>query len=234
MYRYSGAANKNIGEAFLLVWNIPDDCYVLDHETNKIVWTNERYLSILSDFSLLSFIKAIVKINKDPKVLEYRKDNRLVSHLGNDYKVTMGFGLHIGWAIEGAIGSEYKIDASYLSPNVNMASRLEAACKQFGVHILISEELYDLLTEEMKGYCRNIDRVTVKGSNRPIRLYTVDVNIENISAPANKMEKYRNPDDRPDVETKREYNMEYLRNEEMMEKYNADVFFKDIVGFYQK
>jgi len=30
----------------------------------------------------------------------------------------MGFGLHFGWAIEGSIGSEYKIDASYLSPNV--------------------------------------------------------------------------------------------------------------------
>lgn len=50
----------------------------------------------------------------------------------------MGFGLHIGWAIEGAIGSDYKIDASYLSPNVNMASRLEAATKQFGVNLLLS------------------------------------------------------------------------------------------------
>ena len=46
-----------------------------------------------------------------------------------DFKVKMGFGLNMGWAIEGAIGSAYKIDASYLSPNVNMASRLEAACK---------------------------------------------------------------------------------------------------------
>ncbi len=52
----------------------------------------------------------------------------------------MGFGLHIGWAIEGAIGSEFKIDASYLSPNVNLASRLEAACKQYGVPILVSGE----------------------------------------------------------------------------------------------
>jgi class 3 adenylate cyclase len=50
----------------------------------------------------------------------------------------MGFGLHVGWAIEGAIGSFYKIDASYLSPNVNMASRLEAATKQYGVQLLIS------------------------------------------------------------------------------------------------
>ena len=32
------------------------------------------------------------------------------------YEVEMGFGLHIGWAIEGAIGSKFKIDASYLSP----------------------------------------------------------------------------------------------------------------------
>lgn len=56
----------------------------------------------------------------------------------------MGFGLHVGWAIEGAIGSEYKIDASYLSPNVNMASRLEAATKQYGVPILISGALYKI------------------------------------------------------------------------------------------
>jgi len=89
----------------------------------------------------------------------------------------MGFGLHIGWAIEGAIGSDYKIDASYLSPNVNMASRLEAATKQFGVNFLISENLYDVLTPGLKLFCRNIDRVTVKGSNKPIRLYTIDMNL---------------------------------------------------------
>ena len=58
----------------------------------------------------------------------------------------MGFGLHVGWAIEGAIGSFYKIDASYLSPNVNMASRLEAATKQFGATILVSGQLYDIMT----------------------------------------------------------------------------------------
>jgi hypothetical protein len=30
----------------------------------------------------------------------------------------MSFGLHLGWAIEGVIGSLYKIDGSYLSPNI--------------------------------------------------------------------------------------------------------------------
>lgn len=58
----------------------------------------------------------------------------------------MNFGLHIGWAIEGAIGSNHKIDASYLSPNVNLASRLEAASKQYGIPMLISGQIYSKLS----------------------------------------------------------------------------------------
>lgn len=74
----------------------------------------------------------------------------------------MGFGLHVGWAIEGAIGSEYKIDASYLSPNVNMASRLEAATKQFGTTILLSEDFVCMLSPFVRSRVRQIDCVTVK------------------------------------------------------------------------
>ena len=62
-----------------------------------------------------------------------------------NYKVKMGYGLHSGDGIEGSIGSVYKIDASYLSPNVNMASRLEGATKQFGVPLLIRYTIYYIL-----------------------------------------------------------------------------------------
>lgn len=58
-----------------------------------------------------------------------------------------------------------------------MASRLEAATKQFGVNLLISENLYDILTPGLQSFCRNIDRVTVKGSNKPLKLYTIDMNL---------------------------------------------------------
>lgn len=75
----------------------------------------------------------------------------------------MGFGLHVGWAIEGAIGSELKIDASYLSPNVNMAARLEAATKQFGVPILMTDNFWLAMTAQTRALCRRLDRVTVKG-----------------------------------------------------------------------
>jgi class 3 adenylate cyclase len=108
-------------------------------------------------------LKIIAKINKLQHVLDYRKDPALNERMPG-YQVKMGFGLHQGWAIEGAIGSMFKIDASYLSPNVNMASRLEAATKQYGVPLLISGALHDIFTDDIKLLCREIDTVTVKGS----------------------------------------------------------------------
>lgn len=74
----------------------------------------------------------------------------------------MGFGLHVGWAIEGPIGSEFKIDASYLGPHVNMAARLEGATKHYGVPILISGEIHNLVTKKFKENMRQVDRVEVK------------------------------------------------------------------------
>jgi len=124
--------------------------------------------------SIVSFLKIMARINKSKKLAKYRQNPGLNQRLPN-YSVKMGFGLHVGWAIEGAIGSDFKIDASYLSPNVNMASRLEAATKQFGVPLLISGEIYKVCSAETKKQLRWIDRVTVKGSIQPIDLYTVDV-----------------------------------------------------------
>jgi class 3 adenylate cyclase len=130
-----------------------------------------------ADRALLGYLHIIKCINKRPNILVYRTDADILNRIPN-YKVKMGFGLHIGWAIEGAIGSHHKIDASYLSPNVNMSARLEGATKQYGVSILLSGDLYDSLSPELKEICRLIDVVTVKGSNKPIKLYTVDLNLD--------------------------------------------------------
>lgn len=125
---YSGAANKNIGDAFLLVWKFRPEDYYLDQLENKMKLVPSKYVQQLSDFAVISFLKIITGITISKKLVKYKSHPGLNERLPN-YSVKMGFGLHLGWAIEGAIGSTYKIDASYLSPNVNMASRLEAATK---------------------------------------------------------------------------------------------------------
>lgn len=60
--------------------------------------------------------------------------------------------------IEGAIGSIHKVDASYLSPHVNIASRMCAAAKQYGKSILMSSVFYNLLSPTAARYCRLVRR----------------------------------------------------------------------------
>ena len=171
---FSGSANKNIGDAFLLVWKFPESVLQISDDGKNYTLSKDQYVSQLADMSVISFLKIIAEIHKNPKILKYRSHEALNQRIPG-FSVKMGFGLHQGWAIEGAIGSEFKIDASYLSPNVNLASRLEAATKQFGVHILISSVLYNICSKVTQENMRRVDKVTVKGSKQPIELYTCEI-----------------------------------------------------------
>lgn len=101
-------------------------------------------------------------------------ENEEEAEMHEEFKVRMGFGLHAGWAIEGAVGSLFKVDATYLSPHVNMAARLETSSKQYGVPLLMSHLVYELLNPSVQQRCRKLDVVTVKGSEVPIGIYTYD------------------------------------------------------------
>ena len=69
------------------------------------------------------------------------------------------------WAVEGAVGSEYKIDATYLSPHLNMASRTVSACKQYGVSILLSQAVQELMSSTARSKLLHLNTVSVKGSS---------------------------------------------------------------------
>lgn len=170
--KYFGAANKNIGDAFLIVWKFSAEEIFIEDEIITRNPSSKRAFYV-PDLALLSFMKIMAKVHKDPNVLKYRTYQKLLQRMPN-YEVKMGFGMHMGWAIEGAIGSQFKIDASYLSPHVNLASALEASTKMYGVPILISGALYDMLSNDIQNYCRKIDVVILKGMSKPINLYTCD------------------------------------------------------------
>jgi len=91
-------------------------------------------------------LKVIIEVNRDIQLLAYRDDERLSMGKENGFLVRMGFGLHAGWAIEGAVGSLQKVDATYLSPHVNMAARMEVATRQFGVSLLMTRSFHKVST----------------------------------------------------------------------------------------
>jgi len=176
---FSGASNKNIGDAFLLVWKFDDEDVEQDTYTGVLVpKQNSIKVKALAEMAVSSFISIQPALAKAAKLKKYRGNKELLTRMNEtEYRVKMGFGLHVGWAIEGAIGSKYKIDASYLSPNVNTSSRLEAATKQFGVWILISDKVRELCREYMRGLMRQVDCVKVKGSDVGLGIFTIDLEV---------------------------------------------------------
>lgn len=124
--------------------------------------------------AILRMRMGVARANNDGTFASFVVHPKMLKKFG-PFKVRMGFGLHIGWAIEGAIGSKYKIDASYLSPNVNLSARLEAATHQFHTPMLMSHWFVEEMSEEAQRLCRLIDRVTVKGSEIPMGVYTFDI-----------------------------------------------------------
>ena len=57
--RYQGAANKNIGDAFLLVWKFDDDSITEEYDSNELSLIPSNKVSQLCDMSLISFLKII-------------------------------------------------------------------------------------------------------------------------------------------------------------------------------
>ena len=56
-----------------------------------------------------------------------------------------------------------------------MASRMMSASKQYGVSLLVSQAVEELLTDTARSKLRHIDTVTVKGSSLRQRIFTYDM-----------------------------------------------------------
>ena len=80
--------------------------------------------------------------------------------------VDMGLGLNTDHIVAGNIGSQKRMDYTMIGDGVNLAARLESACKQYSARILISDFTY----QKLKGtyQIRYIDDVVVKGKTEPV------------------------------------------------------------------
>ena len=176
--QHLGAPNANIGDAFLFVWPLPaaDTDYI-----------SSSYLSNFADLTLVCILKTIYRLQVDERLMKYRRNAEILKRIEN-YKVTLGFALHVGWAIEGPIGSLIKIDASYLSPNVNLTMQLQESTKLYGVPLLISGDLYSIFTPETQQLCRKIDTIIYKNTQIRIQIYTFDVDLRKLQGKRKEIE----------------------------------------------
>jgi adenylate cyclase len=79
------------------------------------------------------------------------------------------FGIHVGEAVVGNLGSTERMNYTALGNTVNLAARLEGLNKQFGTAILVSEEVY--LRVQHCFQFKALESVVAKGMTKETRVF---------------------------------------------------------------
>ncbi|MCP3873604.1 MAG: adenylate/guanylate cyclase domain-containing protein [Desulfobacteraceae bacterium] len=137
----NGTVDKFIGDAIMAFWGAPREN--LSHAVDAV----ETALQLKSELTHLH--------------TRYKKQDLP--------KISVGIGINSGIVSVGNFGSKDRFDYTVMGDNVNLASRLEGANKNYGTTILISENTKNLLQDTF--FCRYIDKVKVKGRQKAVDLY---------------------------------------------------------------
>ncbi|MFQ6675733.1 MAG: CHASE2 domain-containing protein [Fidelibacterota bacterium] len=78
-------------------------------------------------------------------------------------------GLNSGEMVTGNMGSNMRMNYTMMGDTVNIAARLEASAKQYGIYIQVAENTFKAVKDRFEW--RFLDNVRVKGKKRPVKVY---------------------------------------------------------------
>lgn len=141
--RHGGYIDKFIGDAVMCIWGAPLDDPEADRHAVE---------------AALEAVQVLKAFNREVIAAEF----------GLPQTVTR-IGINSGLAVVGNMGSDTRFNYTVTGDTVNLAARLEGACKVYGSDILIGEETARGLARDF--LLRRLDRIVVKGASRPIKVY---------------------------------------------------------------
>ena len=157
LHRHGATIDKYIGDAVMAFWGAPVP--QLNHADLAIAGAlamQERCTRWLASAAVSSM-----------SVMGSRSTPRRAIHRGWP-EIDIGVGINSGVVNVGNMGSRYRVAYTVVGDAVNVAARLEALTRLYGVDILISESTRDA---SQHGAFREIDHVRVKGKDRSTRLF---------------------------------------------------------------
>ncbi|PJZ70909.1 adenylate/guanylate cyclase domain-containing protein [Leptospira perolatii] len=153
---HDGVLDKYIGDAIVGIYNAPVD---VENHTLKAVKASLKMIERLEDLKK--------GWNKDRKYIQEARDMKI------------RIGLNVGLAKVGFMGTDALASYTMMGDTVNLAARLEAAGKDYGVSILASDAVYAEVKDQI--FTRKLDLVRVKGKNDPVILYEIISDMQSAS-----------------------------------------------------
>ena len=138
-----GMLDKFIGDAIMAAFGIP---VAHTDDEDRAMRAAIKMLTSLADWNKVRAAKGLMTIDH-------------------------GLGLNTDNVVSGNIGSPKRMDYTMIGDGVNLAARLESACKQYHAHLLISEFTHKRLKGTYR--MRDVDDVIVKGKTKPVRVFEV-------------------------------------------------------------
>ena len=143
IFGFGGTIDKFIGDAIMVTFGTPDPS---DDDAERSVCAG------------LAMNTALAELNAD-------RERRSVAEIRH------GIGIHFGPVIAGNIGTENRLEYTVIGDTVNVASRIQDACKSVGEAFLISDAVKARLPPEIQ--VQSLPEQRVKGRQAPVRIYAV-------------------------------------------------------------
>ncbi len=146
--KYNGVLDKYIGDAIVGIFNAPVDI---------------QNPTLMACYSSLEMLEKLQELKAN-----WKSQNKYIQEA---HEMDIRIGLNTGLAKVGFMGTNALASYTMMGDTVNLAARLEAAGKDYGVNILVSETVYQEVKENI--FARKLDLVRVKGKNEPVVLYEI-------------------------------------------------------------
>jgi adenylate cyclase len=139
-----GTLDKYIGDAIMAFWGAPlPDTAHAEHATR----------------AALAMVQRLEALNAELR-------GRKLPEIG------LGIGLNTGIVCVGDMGSSMRRSYTVMGDAVNLSSRIEGLTRHYGVDILVGEDTRRGVPAPAEWRWVEVDRVRVKGKNRPVTLFT--------------------------------------------------------------
>ena len=138
-----GMLDKFIGDAMMAIFGTP---FPHDDDPDRAVRAAIAMMNDLNDYNM-----------------RRAKEGKL--------PIDHGMGLNTDNIMSGNIGSPKRMDYTVIGDGVNLAARVESACKKYGAHILTTEYSFNAFKATYR--TRQVDNMIVKGKTKPVKVYEV-------------------------------------------------------------